>query len=171
MNRSGRLLIVSGLALALWGMSFGLYYALFVEHQTLDRIGAALAMSFAHAAEDRIEDSSASLDAYASAQYTYVRSVDVHSHWIGLAMLLIVFGVIFDRISFSEDRKYLLAVALVTGSAVFPAGVFLQTILAGPFPRAVAAVGAALVTIALMAVAFGIAQRPVDDRSRPARAE
>jgi hypothetical protein len=166
MSRPGRLLIVSGLALALWGMSFGLYYALFVEHQTLDRIGGALAMTFAHAADDRVEESRASLDAYASAQYDYVRAVDVHSHWIGLAMLLIVFGAVLDRVAFSERRKYVLAVALVTGSAIFPAGVFLQTMMSGPAPRAVAAVGAALVTIALIVVAFGLTRRGADAQSR-----
>src|SRR6185369_1714524 len=47
---SRKLLIVSGVALAVWGMGFGLYYALLVEHQALDKIGGSLATSFADAA-------------------------------------------------------------------------------------------------------------------------
>jgi hypothetical protein len=41
MSASRKLLIISGVVLAIWGMSFGLYYALFVEHQALDEIGAS----------------------------------------------------------------------------------------------------------------------------------
>jgi hypothetical protein len=164
MSKSRRLLILSGLVLALWGMSFGLYYALFVEHQTLDRIGSSLAASFARAADGKTEDSRASLDEYAAAQYAYVRSVDVHSHWIGLAMLLIVFGAIFDRVTFTEERKFWLALALVVGSTIFPLGVLLQTVIMGAIPRALAATGAALVTIALTVVAFGLAKSSAGDQ-------
>ena len=89
------------------------------------------------------------LQTYADAQYDYVRSVDVHSHWIGLAMLLIVFGVVFDRFSFPESRGMLLALMLVVGSVTFPLGVLLQTLDRGFLPQAVAAFGAGLVIIAL----------------------
>ena len=51
MTRSGRLLVIGGLLLAVWGMTYGLYYAVFVEHQTLDTIGGSLTNAFVHAAE------------------------------------------------------------------------------------------------------------------------
>lgn len=158
MTGSRKLLIVSGLVLALWGMSFGLYYALFVEHQTLDKIGSSLATSFTHGAQGDLLAARVSLQTYADAQYDYVRSVDAHSHWIGLGMLLIVFGVVFDRVSFPESRRKLLAWMLVVGSLTFPLGVILQTMDRGFFPQAVAAFGAGLVIIALAVIVPGFAR-------------
>jgi len=51
MTVSARLLILGGLALAAFGMLYGLHYALFVEHQTLDQLGGSLAQAFMHAAD------------------------------------------------------------------------------------------------------------------------
>jgi hypothetical protein len=162
MSGSRRLLIISGLVLAIWGMSFGLYYALFVEHQALDKIGGSLASGFTQGAKGDLIEARASLQTYAETQFDYVRSVDVHSHWIGLAMLLIVFGVAFDRVGFTEARRLLLAWLLVVGSVTFPLGVILQTLDRGIIPQAVAAIGAGLVIIALAAIALGFARSERD---------
>lgn len=158
MSGPSKLLIISGVALALWGMSFGLYYALFAEHQALDKIGRSLAEGFSHGAEGDLFQSRASVQTYADAQFDYVRWVDVHSHWIGLAMLLIVFGVMFDRVGFTEGRRKLLAWMLVAGSFAFPLGVILQTLDRGFIPQAVAALAAGLVIIALATIASGVAR-------------
>ena len=158
MSGSRKLLIISGLLLAIWGMSFGLYYALFVEHQMLDKIGGSLATGFTHGAKGDLIAAQASLQTYADTQFDYTRSVDVHSHWIGLAMLLILFGLAFDRVGFTEGRRTLLAWSLVIGSVTFPLGVILQTLDRGIIPQAVAAIGAGLVIIALAAVALGFAR-------------
>jgi hypothetical protein len=162
MSGSRKLLIISGVVLAIWGMSFGLYYALFAEHQALDKIGGSLAIGFTHGAEGDLMAAKASLQTYADTQFAYARSVDVHSHWIGLAMLLIVLGVAFDRVGFTEGRRMLLALSLVIGSAVFPLGVLMQTLDRGIIPQAVAAIGAGLVIIALAAIALGFAQSERD---------
>ncbi len=165
MSASRKLLIFSGLALVIWGMCFGLYYALFDEHQTLERIGGSLAAGFARAAEREMAESHAALDAYAEAKFEYVREVDVHSHWTGLAMLLIVFGVIFDHVGFDERKRFYLAVLLVAGSVIFPLGVILQTVDRGVLPQAIAAIGAGFVIVALAGVALGFARRrPNADR-------
>ena len=159
MSGSRRILIISGVALAIWGMTFGLHYAVLVEHQTLDKIGGSLAASFQHAAEGDLIASRASLQTYADAQFDYVRSVDVHSHWIGLAMLLIVFGVAFDGVGLGESWKLVLAWSLIIGSVTFPFGVVLQTFDRGIVPRAIAAFGAGLVIISLAAIAIGFARK------------
>ena len=99
-SRSRKLLILGGTVLAVLGMLYGLHYAVFVEHQTLDRMGGSLAGAFAHAAERRGDDSQLALTAYRETKYDYVRQVDLHSHWIGLAMLMIVLGVVFDEVAF-----------------------------------------------------------------------
>jgi len=158
MSGSRKLLIVSGLVLAIWGMSYGLYYAVFDEHQTLDRMGTSLAMGFARAAERKMSDAHAALDAYAQANFEYVREVDVHSHWIGLAMILIVLGVVFDRVAFDECQRFYMAAALVVGSVIFPLGVLLQTVNRGFVPQMIAVIGSGLVIIALSTVALGFAR-------------
>jgi dipeptide/tripeptide permease len=158
MNQARKLLIFGGLALACLGMLYGLYYALFVEHQTLDGMGGALTEAFVKAAEHRMPESGVAIDAYARTKYVYVRQVDVHSHWIGLAMLLIALGAAFDRVTLAERTRLWIAVSLLLGAFVFPLGVLLQTMLEGPLPSALAIVGSALVTGSLALTAMGFAR-------------
>jgi hypothetical protein len=136
-------------------MLYGLHYAVFVEHQTLDRMGGSLAGAFAHAAERRGDDSQLALTAYRETKYDYVRQVDLHSHWIGLAMLLIVLGVVFDEVAFAERARFAIALALLAGSIVFPLGVILQTVHMAALGSGLAIAGSALVIAALGATAVG----------------
>ena len=118
-ERRANSLSSAGLALAVFGMLYGLHYAVFVEHQTLDRMGGSLASAFAHAAERRWDDSQLALTAYRETKYDYVRQVDLHSHWIGLAMLMIVLGVVFDEVAFGERARFAIALAMLAGSSCF----------------------------------------------------
>jgi low temperature requirement protein LtrA len=136
-------------------MLYGLHYAVFVEHQTLDRMGGSLAGAFAHAAERRGDNSQRALTAYRETKYDYVRQVDLHSHWIGLAMLLIVLGVVFDEVAFAERARFAVALAMLAGSIVFPLGVILQTEHMAPLGSVLAIAGSALVIAALGATAVG----------------
>ena len=155
MNRSRRLLILGGAILAVVGMLYGLHYAVFVEHQTLDRMGSSLGGAFANAAERHWDDSQSALIAYRETKYDYVRQVDVHSHWIGLAMLMIVLGVVFDEVAFGDRVRFLIALAMLAGSLVFPVGVILQTERMVPLGSALAILGSALVILALGVTAVG----------------
>jgi low temperature requirement protein LtrA len=154
-SRSRKLLVLGGTVLAVLGMLYGLHYAVFVEHQTLDRMGGSLAGAFAHAAERRGDDSQLALTAYRETKYDYVRQVDLHSHWIGLAMLLIVLGVVFDEVAFAERARFAIALAMLAGSIVFPLGVILQTVHMAPLGSVLAIAGSALVIAALGATAVG----------------
>jgi len=158
MSAARRFLILSGIALALWGMSYGLWYAVFAEHQALDGIGSSLATGFSAAAEKNSTAAQAALDQYREAKYRYDRQVDVHGHWIGLGMLLIVLGIGFDRLKFSERIKMLLARGLLAGTVVFPMGVLMQTSSHGSLPRVVAIAGSAMVIASLAGVAWGFAR-------------
>src|SRR5258708_34555542 len=120
MRGSRRLVIVGGIACAVWGMSYGLWYAVFAEHQALDSIGASLAGGFAAAADRNAAGMETSLQQYREAKYIYDRQVDVHGHWIGLAMVLIVLGIGFDRVNFPERFKVFLASGVLLGSLAFP---------------------------------------------------
>ncbi len=155
MSRSRKILILGGTVLAVLGMLYGLHYAVFVEHQTLDRMSGSLAGAFAHAAERGGDDSQDALTAYRETKYDYVRQVDLHSHWIGLAMLLIVLGVVFDEVAFAERARFAVALAMLAGSIVFPLGVILQTVHMAPLGSVLAIAGSALVIAALGATAVG----------------
>jgi hypothetical protein len=160
MSSASKLLIFGGLVLASFGMFYGLYYALFVEHQTLDRMGGSLATAFANAAERKLPAAQLAIDEYAETKYDYVRQVDAHSHWIGLAMLMIIFGAVLDRTAFAERTRFIIAIALALGSFGFPAAVVLQTITHGSlFSSALAVVGSALVIAAMLAAAVGFARQ------------
>jgi hypothetical protein len=156
MSAARRILLIGGIALALWGMGYGLWYAVFAEHQVLDGIGSSLATGFAAAAERNPASTEAALAKYREAKYVYDRQVDVHSHWIGLAMLLIVLGIGFDRVSFSDRLKLLLALGLFLGALLFPLGVLLQTMSHGGLPRAIAVAGSVLVIGSLAGIAVGL---------------
>ena len=155
MSQARKLLVFGGIFLAALGMLYGLHYAVFVEHQTLARMGGSLAGAFTHAAERRWDDSQLALIAYRETKYDYVRQVDVHSHWIGLAMLMIVLGVVFDEVTFGERVRFAIALAMLAGSVVFPLGVILQTVRMVPLGSALAIAGSALVIVALGATAVG----------------
>ena len=156
MSPARTILIVGGITLAALGMLYGLHYAIFVEHQTLDRMGSSLAQAFVHAAERNPSSARDAVDAYASTKYDYVRQVDVHSHWIGLGMVLIVLGIAFEQLGFSGRSQIWIAGALLAGSFLFPLGVILQTVKHGAvFASALAIFGSATVTIALAAVVWG----------------
>jgi hypothetical protein len=164
MTGSRKVLVLGGLALAAVGMLYGLQYALFSEHQTLDQMGGSLAQSFAAAAERNPAQSQAALERYGETKYNYVREVDAHSHWIGLAMLMMVLGVVFDGVHFKEGTRQIIASSLLAGSILFPLAVILQTHQHGALLlKALAIVGSGLVIAALMAAAWGF----VRTRSTP----
>jgi len=164
MSASRKLLLAGGLALVVWAMVFGLWYALFLEHQMLERMGGALATGFAQAAERKMEDAHASLATYSRTQFDYVRQVDVHSHWGGLAIFLMLLGLAFDRVGFSERVRTALAALMLAGSFLFPLGVLLQTVDPGVVPKVLGAAGAAMVILGLGAAAVGFTRGETSER-------
>jgi uncharacterized membrane protein YagU involved in acid resistance len=161
MTASRKILIFGGLALAALGMLYGLHYAVFVEHQTLNNMGGFLFNAFSSAAAGNTNASTSAVQGYAAVRYDYVRQVDLHSHWIGLALVLIVLGAIFDSVAFVERTKISLVIALLTGSIVFPLGVILQTVFRGSIVgSALAIAGTVLVIVSMATVAAGLARRP-----------
>ncbi len=158
MSASRKALIFGGLGLAILGMCYGLVYAVFVEHQTLDGLGGSLTTAFAKAAERDLPAAQRSIDAYARKAYVYVRQVDAHSHWIGLAMIVLVLGGAFDHVALSDGWKLALALGLLCGALSFPLGVLMQTWMPGLVPRIVAAAGAAAVSVGMAGVAWGFSR-------------
>jgi hypothetical protein len=160
MSAARRILLLGGIALAVWGMSYGLWYAVFAEHQALEEIGSSLAAGFGGAAARNAALAERALRQYQQAKYVYDRQVDVHGHWVGFAMVLIILGIGLDRLTFSERIKAILSMSALVGSGLFPLGVLLQTVDHGNGPRALAVLGSALVIAALAAFAVGFARKP-----------
>jgi len=158
MSGARRLLLAGGIALALWGMGYGLWYAVFAEHQALEEIGASLSTAFSGAAQRDAAQSGAALLRYKESKYIYDRQVDVHSHWIGLAMVLIVVGICFDKVSFFKRTKLWLAVGFLAGACLFPLGVLFQVYDHGPLPRILAITGSALEIASLCLITLGLAR-------------
>jgi hypothetical protein len=158
MSGSQKLLICSGLALLILTMGYGLGYAVFAEHQRLDQIGSSLAATFATAATGDMPSSDRELDAYGRAKYLYVREVDAHSHWGGLAILLLLFGVVFNRVGFAERIRLWLAVALTSSSFAFPLSVLLENFNRGEWPRMAATVTSAILIVSMITIATGFAR-------------
>ena len=158
LSASRKVLIIGGLSLIIFAMAYGLWYAFFAEHQALEGMGMRLTTGFAQAASGSLPEAHAAIQQYGGIKYDYVRHVDVHSHWGGLAMILIVLGAMFDRIGFSERWRVYLALMLVTGSIIFPLGVILQTVSRSSFPAGLAIAGSTLVIMGLVFVAIGFAR-------------
>ncbi|MGA8144021.1 MAG: hypothetical protein WB987_09060 [Candidatus Acidiferrales bacterium] len=159
MTTSRKVLVFGGLAVAIWGMAYGIWYAVFIEHQTLDGMGSALATGFMRAAEHRMAESHAALMDATSRSFVYVRQVDAHGHWIGLGLLLVILGIGFDRVSFGERSRLGLALTLLGGAILFPLGVLLETWNRGIGPQAIAIAGSGLVIIGLCGTALGFARK------------
>jgi len=168
MSGGRNLYLLGALALAILGMTYGLWYAVFAEHQALDGIGSSLSASFTAAAQRNHAASGLSLNQYREAKYVYDRQVDVHGHWIGLAMLLFLLGIAYDHLQLAERSKYWLAMALLAGSFLFPLAVLLQTFSHDAWPRALAVLGSTLVIIPLAVLSFAFLRRTAPDSS-PAR--
>jgi hypothetical protein len=161
MKRSQHILAVAGLALAVWAMAYGFYYAVWVEHQTLEHIGTSLAATFQHAATGDMALSRANLDEYARANYGYTREVDAHSHWIGLAMVLLALAALWDRLAFGERAGGWVAGALILGAYGFPLGVLLQNYLPAAVGQGIAVAATGLLVIAFGLVALGFARESI----------
>ena len=168
MSVARRILILGGIALAIVGMCHGMWYAVFAEHQALDGMGGSLGAAFAGAAKRDSAHAQLALANYREAKYAYDRQVDAHGHWIGLAMLLILLGIVFERVAFSESRKSLLAIGLLTGATTFPLSVLLQSLSHDSLPKTLSVASSALMIGTLAIAAFGFASgRPNTTTSAP----
>jgi dipeptide/tripeptide permease len=151
-----RALLLGGIALAIVGMCHGTWYAIFAEHQALDRIGESLAKAFTLASERNVLQVRTALAEYRDAKYAHERQVDAHGHWIGLAMLLIVLSLAFDRLALAEKQKLALAIGLLAGATLFPLTVLLQIFSHGPVPRVLTVASSALMIATLAVTALGL---------------
>lgn len=163
MTASIRTYILGGMGLVLIGLIFGLWYAIFAEHQTLDAMGRAFAGSFTEAARRNREGVEDRLAALGAASYRYLREVSTHAHIIELGTLALIVPLFSHRIRWSEGKKLLLARFFIAGSFLFCLGVYLQTLLPGRPSQALAAAGSGLVIACVSALALGLTRSSPPD--------
>ena len=155
MKHSQKILLTGGLVLAILGMAYGFWYAVADEHPTLERMGVSLASAFAEVANGDMEQARESLDAYGATRFEYIREVHTHGHVVALSTLLILLGLFFNQLGFSERIRTYLASLLVFGTAALPLGSFLDIVLTGPLPNVVAVLGTIAIIGGMFATAIG----------------
>ena len=156
MSQSRKLLVIAGLLLAVIGMIYGLWYAVFDEHQTLESMGSALADGFVQAADRNLPSAYAALEQFSAINAEYVREVHAHSHWITLGLVLLALGMAFERVSYTESIRLVLALVLVIGSAVFPLGVLLQAMSFGLLAKLMSVLGSMAIIVSFAAITLGL---------------
>lgn len=91
--------------------------------------------------------------------YRYVRVVDAHTHFIKVATVLLLIAILYPVISLGEKLKRALALMLLAGNVVFPAGVLSEIYIPGWTGQAVAAAGALLLIAAFAGIVWGLLRR------------
>jgi hypothetical protein len=156
MTGSQKILLSGGLALAILGMAYGFWYAVADEHPTLERMGVSLAGAFAEVAKGEMDPAREFLKTYGETRFEYIREVHTHGHLVALSTLLLVLGLFFNQLAFTERIRLYLASLLVFGTAALPLGSLLEIMLSGPVPKAMALLGTVSLIGGLGAVAAGL---------------
>ena len=161
MTTAQRILILAGIFLIACTMAFGAGYAIFDEHQTLECMGISLATGFMEAAGGDLDAAFAALDRYGSISAEYRHEVHSHGHWGMLSIILIVVGLVFNRLGLSEKHGLLLAGLLSISAALFPLGVLLQIGPAAGLGKLLSMPASAGLVLGLLIVAWLLLQEPV----------
>jgi hypothetical protein len=155
-SRTQQWMLAGGLLLAVLGILFGFTYAYRVQHQTLLVLRESYSKGFVAAAQNEPIAADRALQQARLANYRYGRIVDVHTHIIKLASVLLLGALLCPLIAASEARKRALAVLFAVGACVFPAGVLAEVFWPGRTPQAMAAAGALLVIFSFAGMTLGL---------------
>ena len=159
MNSPRKILISTGLALIAMTMFYGVGYAVFDEHQTLVGMGVAMATGFVEAAAGNMPAAFESFDNYGALGQEYRYEVHSHGHWGMLSLILIVLGLVFNRVAFTEQQRKVLAWILALSAALFPLGVLLQIGPAASLGNILSLMGSAGMVLGFLATAYGLLKR------------
>jgi len=160
MKGSQKILLVAGLVLTIIGMAYGFWYAVADEHPTLERMGFSLASAFAEVAKGDMGQARALLEDYGKTRFEYIRDVHSHSHLAELSTFLLVLGLFFGQLSFSERIRRYLAYLLICGAVALPLGSFIEMFFTGLVPTGISALGALALIAGLAVSAAGVIAVP-----------
>ena len=160
MHAENRILIFSGLSLIAMTMVFGVYYAIFDEHQTLVGMGVAMMNSFIEAARGDMVASYGALEQYGEIAAEYKREIHFHGHWGFLSLVLILYGLVVHKLRFGRRIREALAAALAASAAVFPLGVFLQSGSLQGLGESLAVLGSVGLVLCMLMFVVGVLRHP-----------
>lgn len=163
MTRVQRLLVLGALALVVASSLGGLVHAWGVEHETLLALREQYRAAFEAAAARDMTQALAALGEAQETNYRYVRVIDAHTHFIKLAVVLVLAGLLVGHSGFGAAGQRLLGTLLLGGAVVFPLSVYLQTQVPGLAFKAGAAAGALAVIAAMTMLVWALWRR----RPRP----
>jgi len=158
-NRENRILILTGLAMIALTMFFGLWYAVFDEHQTLVGMIVAMMNGFLEAARGNLPEAYGAMEEYGRISKEYRREVHFHGHWGFLSLILILYGLVAHTMHFSQRARVRVAACLAASAALFPFGVLLQI---GPMDwlgKIFAVLGSIGLVLSMFAVVIGLLRR------------
>ena len=119
-----RILIFGGILIAIVGMLFGEYFAIFHLHQSGMTIEAEMLNSVNAVAAGDSEPIGGSMERIGKMLENMGTKKDTHTHWIQLAYLCLILGLIQPYIAIGPTWKRRWAIVLVASSFILPVGVF-----------------------------------------------
>ena len=119
-----RILIFGGILIAIVGMFFGEYFAIFHLHQSGMTIEAEMLNSVQAVAAGDSEPIGGSMERIGKMLENMGTKKDTHTHWIQLAYLCLILGFVQPYIAIGADWKRRWAIILVASSFILPIGVF-----------------------------------------------
>jgi hypothetical protein len=126
MSYAQKILILTGVLLIGITMLFGSGYALFDQQQTLVGMGMAMTQGFTEAAQSNMHAAHAAMEQFGAISQEYRRKIHAHGHWGVLSLILLILGLVFNRLQLSDKNQQLLAWLLSASAFLFPLGVLLQ---------------------------------------------
>lgn len=159
MKGSARLLTMAGLGLILAGFLFGLAFSFAVDHQprlvAYDDYQSVFEMVSTRGASADWEALQQRINA---ASVAHRRATDVHAHSVNMGLLLILVGLLAPLLSRLEKPRRRALLLLVGASCLYPLALLMQffgLITVGEYG---AALGAALVIVALALFYLGVSR-------------
>ena len=159
MSAMQRTLLLGALVVIALSSLGGLVHGGMVGHETLLALREQYEAAFTAAARRDPVAAAAALEQAQAANRHYVRVIDAHTHFIKLAVVLVLAGLLLTVTGWSEARQRLAGGLLLGGAVLFPASLFLQTQVPGLVFRAGAAVGAAAVIAAMAMFVIALFRR------------
>ena len=167
MTGRSKLLVVTGLALILGGFLFGFGFSYAVDHQArlvayddyqpvFELIGREGTAADWQDLQSRINGRSVA----------HRRAADVHTHSVNMGILLILLGLLSPVLAKRESSRDRWLLGLVAAGCIYPAGLLLQFVGLTRAGEIVAAAGAALAIVTLVALYLGIS-RAIDGLAKP----
>lgn len=147
-----RMLLATGIALALAGMLAGVAMAWAADHQA--RLAVHERYEGAFAPQTGAGDAAGTRERRQAMSLRYQRAVGVHTHAINTGLLAVLAGLV-AAIGGDAGRRGVASAVLAGAAVLYPVGLFVHLTVPGPIGQWLAAFGAVAVTAAFAVLVAG----------------